>query len=148
MTGFQVLRHPDLVANLNGLVSVAVLVGHGAVGLGRIVHTGGTAAVQGVAYTNHQFVAIPDFGIGTRIGPDEIVGIGAQSADASAETAASAAVLAKGIAQCWIGRSTPAKAATADGFAAIVYNAGVGGRRFAVHTDIHRIGFDPGHCQN
>ncbi len=147
MTGLQVFRHPDLVADLDGLVNVAVLVGHGAVGLCRIVHTWGTAAVQGVTHANHQFVAIPDFDIGARIGADVIARIGVQSADASAETAASVAVLAEGIADGWVSGSTPAKTTAADGFASVVYNAGEGGRRFAVHTDMHRIGPDPGPCQ-
>ncbi len=148
MTGLQVFRHPDLVADLDGLVNVAVLVGHGAVGPGRIVHTRGTTAVKGVAYSDQQFVAVPDFGIGARISADVIARVGVQSADASAETAASDAVFTEGIADGWVSGSTPAKTTAADGFASVVEDACVGCCRFAVHTDIHRIGFDPGPCQN
>ncbi len=98
MRCFQILRHPGLVADLDGLVRVAVLVGHGAVDLGRIVHTRCAAGVQGVANRTYDFISIPDFRSRTGKGPDVVNTVAAEACDVSAEGSASAAVFAEGIA--------------------------------------------------
>ena len=101
MPGFEVFCHPFLGTNHDGLVAVAILVGHGTVAEIRVVDVGGSAGGgrdRAAGGREGNFIAVPDFGWCAGIGPQEVAGRWAEAAEAAAESAAAAAVFAEGIA--------------------------------------------------